>query len=101
MVRYMLLSMNVIFVQKSWLETIGDVANCLLIREEQNNCISLLAGKYDLNPPFVDAHLARKDIGEDGECFIPAMIPMNFVSGIFDMTKKETSKYGFHEIKKT
>jgi hypothetical protein len=48
----------------------------------------------------VDALLARKDLTEDGECFIPSMIPSGLVSGIFDMTKKETSKYGFHETNK-
>jgi hypothetical protein len=97
MIRSMLSNMIVIFVQKSWIETIGDVADLILIRDKQKGYVSLLAGKYDVNPPFINAHLARKDVADDDECFIPAVIPANCVSGIFDLTRKETTKYGFHE----
>lgn len=92
--------MIVIFVQKSWVDTIGDVADLLLFRGEQNGYVSILAGKAVAGYPFVEAQLARKDITEHGKVFIPSNIPSNLVSGIFDLTETETSKFGFHQSKK-
>ena len=92
--------MIVIFVQKSWVDTIGDVADLLLIRGEQNGYVSVLAGKAVAGYPFVEAQLARKEVTESGKVFIPSSIPTNLVSGIFDVTEIETSKFGFHQPNK-
>jgi hypothetical protein len=88
--------MIVIFVQKSWLGTIGDVAELLLIEQHPNDYISVLAGPTVVNFPFVEAELARKTVTEQGEIFLPAKIPVGMVSGIFDLTQGETKKFGFH-----
>ncbi len=87
----------VIYVQKSWLDTIGDTADLLLTLAEKNDCVSLLAAeeKLDSDSTFVHARLARKDEGEGGAWFIPSSIPTRLVSGMFNMTKKETRRFGF------
>ena len=49
--------------------------------------------------PFVEANLIRKM--DDDEPFLPAKIPFSLISGIFDLTKKETeSRFGFVTAKK-
>lgn len=93
--------MNVIYIQKSWLDTIGDTKNVILVRPENENYISVLAMEKKLTAgyPFVEANLIRKT--EEEEPFLPAKIPFSLVSGIFDFTKKETeSKFGFVAAKK-
>jgi hypothetical protein len=95
--------MIVIYIKKSWLDTIGDTAKLLRVREESNDHVSILAAnkRMDANFPFVEAYLAREEVTENGEVFILSRIPVGVVTGIFDLTKKETSKYGFHETEKT
>jgi len=89
-----------IYVQRSWLKTIGSVAELLLTVEHEGEYISFLAGKIEINFPFVECKVARKEVNETHDVFLPAKIPVNVVSGIFDLTRKEASKYGFHETKR-
>jgi len=91
----------VIYIQKNWLDTIGDVKNMILVRSEDENYISVLAMEKKLTAgyPFVEANLIRKM--DDDEPFLPAKIPFSLISGIFDLTKKETeSRFGFVTAKK-
>ncbi|MGA8223035.1 MAG: hypothetical protein WB780_15410 [Candidatus Acidiferrales bacterium] len=93
--------MVVIYIQKSWLGTIGEVADLLLTQEHPNDYISVLAGPTVVSFPFVDAELARKVATEKGEYFVPARIPATLISGIFDLTQGETKKFGFHPPERT
>jgi hypothetical protein len=86
--------MVAIYVPKSWLKTIGEVADLIVFREE-GDTVSLLAAGAAANPPFVDAQLARRRPSENGSAFLPAQIPITSVFGIFDLTEQEQSKYGF------
>jgi hypothetical protein len=88
--------MVAIYVQKSWLESIPDVANLVLFRDA-GEYFALLAGKTDIDAPFVVTKLARRKTAEKGQAFIPCKIPAQFVIGVFDLTVKEESVYGFHE----
>jgi len=93
--------MNVIYIQKSWLNTIGDIKDMILVRSEDENYISVLASEKKLTAsyPFVEANLIRKV--EYDEPLLPAKIPFSFISGIFDLTRKETeNKFGFITPKK-
>jgi hypothetical protein len=92
--------MVAIYVQRTWLKTIGDVADLLLTVEHEGEYVSFLAGKIEVNYPFVEAKVARKEVTETHDVFLPAKIPVGVISGIFDLTRKEASKYGFHETKK-
>jgi hypothetical protein len=89
-------SVIVIYLQQSWLKTIGEVADLILIQQHPNDFVSVLAGPTVVSFPFVEAELARKTVTEKGECFLPARIPVAVVSGIFDLTQGETKKFGFH-----
>ncbi len=93
--------MVAIYVQKSWLKTIGKVAKLLLTQDEDGDYISFLAGKVEVNFPFVEAKVARTEGEETDNVFLPLKIPVAVISGIFDLTRKEVSKYGFHETEKT
>ena len=93
--------MVAIYVQRTWLKTIGDVAGLLLVVEHEGDYVSFLAGKIEVNYPFVEAKIARRQIEDTHDVFLPAKIPVGVISGIFDLTRKEAaSKYGFHETKK-
>ena len=92
--------MVAIYVQRNWLKTIGDVAHLLLTVEHEGDYVSFLAGNIEINPPFMEAKIARKEYKETDQVFLPAKIPVGVISGIFDLTRKEASKYGFHETKK-
>ena len=92
--------MVAIYVQKTWLKTIGDVAELLLVRDHEGAYVSFLAGKIEVNYPFIEAKVARKKFDGNEDVFMPAKIPVGVISGIFDLTRKEASKYGFHETKK-
>jgi hypothetical protein len=61
----------------------------------------VLAGATVVSYPFVDAELARKDVTEKGEYFVPARIPAGMISAIFDLTQGETKGFGFHPPEKT
>jgi hypothetical protein len=80
--------------------TIGGVAELLLTIEHEGDYVSFLAGKIVVNPPFVEAMVARREVLETHDVFLPAKIPTAVISGIFDLTQKQASKYGFHEPKK-
>ena len=88
--------MIAIYIQNSWLKTIGQIADLLLIHQHPNDCFSVLAGPTVITFPFVDAELVRKTATQTGELFLPARIPVGMVSGIFDLTEGETKKLGFH-----
>ncbi len=93
--------MVVIYIQKNWLDTIGDIKDMILVRSEDENYISVLASEKKLTAgyPFVEANLIRKM--EYDEPVLAAKIPFSLISGIFDLTKKETqSKFGFVTAKK-
>jgi hypothetical protein len=83
-----------IYVPKSWLKTIGDVADLIVFREE-GDTVSLLADGASANQAFVDAQLARRRAADNGSAFLPAQIPIASVFGIFDLTEQEQTKYGF------
>ena len=92
--------MIAIFVQKSWLETIGDIKDLLFKYNHPNDMVALLAGTVQANYPFVEARLARTDGTEDGEYFLDSHIPAHVVTGMFDLTEGEASEYGFVPHKK-
>ena len=92
--------MVAIYMQRTWLKTIGDVAALLMVLEHEGEYVSFLAGKIEVNYPFIEAKVARKKFDENEDVFLPAKIPVGVISGIFDLTRKEASKYGFHETKK-
>ena len=52
--------MFAIYVQRSWLNTVGDIAGLILVREQAGDCVSLLAGSATVNFPFVEAKLAKE-----------------------------------------
>jgi hypothetical protein len=81
--------MVAIYVQRTWLKTIGDVADLLLTVEHDGEHISFLAAKIEVNFPFLEAEIAKKEVTGTHDVFLPALIPVNVVSGIFDLTKKE------------
>lgn len=56
--------MVAIYVQRTWLKTISDVANLLLVVEDEGEYVSFLAGKVEVNFPFVEAKVARKEVDE-------------------------------------
>ena len=89
-----------IYIQKSWLDTIGDMKDVFFFREKANNHIMVIAGKVQVNYPFLEAKLARKQATDSGEVFLAARIPTGLVSGTFDLTEGETSEYGFVPPKK-
>jgi hypothetical protein len=92
--------MIAIYVQRSWLMTVGNIADLIIVQEEAGDYVSLLAGPATVNPPFVEAELARSKVAKKGEVFLPAKIPIAVISGIFDLTEGEVSKYGFHPPEK-
>src|SRR6266481_2361953 len=57
--------MVAIYVQRTWLKTIGDVADLLLVTEHEGEYVSFLAGKIEINFPFVEAKVARKESDEN------------------------------------
>ena len=92
------LAMKVIYIEKKWLDMIGDIKDILLIRSEDGDYISVLAQekKMEINFPFVEANLIRKLDTDDDEYLLPAKIPVSLISGIFDLTRTEAeNKYGF------
>jgi hypothetical protein len=99
--------MNVIYIEKKWLDMIGDIKDILLIGSEDGDYISVLAmeKRLEITFPFVEANLIRKLDTDDEEYFLPAKIPVLHISGIFDLTRREAeNKYGFvrhHRKKKT
>jgi hypothetical protein len=88
--------MLAIYVQKSWLSSIGDIAQLVVLREEADDVVSLVAGPVRVNFPFVEAELARREVTEKGDVFISAKIPTAVITGIFDLTVGEAKKLGFH-----
>jgi hypothetical protein len=89
-----------IYVQRTWLKTIGDVADLFLTIDHEGEYVSFLGGKVEVNYPFVEAQFARRDVTETDEVFLPAKIPAAVISGIFDLTEGGESKYGFQQHKK-
>lgn len=93
--------MVVIYIEKKWLDAIGDIKDMILVRSEDENYISVLASEKKLTAsfPFVEAYLVRNF--DSDEPLLSAKIPSSLVSGIFDLTRKETeSKFGFVAHKK-
>jgi len=86
--------MILIYVHKSWLGTIGKVADLLAVMEPHHEHVSMLAASAEVNFPFVEAKLVRRDAFA-GKWLLPSSIPVNLVSGIFDMTRAEAEKFGF------
>lgn len=92
--------MFAIYVRKSWLETIGEIRDRLMIRETPGEYVSLLASDAITDFPFVETKLARKEVTDKGDAFLSAQIPVSQISGIFSLTNLEASKYGFHPPRK-
>jgi len=77
------------------------IIDMIMVRSEDQNYISVLAmeKKLTVGFPFVEANLIRKSDAD--ELILPAKIPSSLISGIFDLTRKETeSKFGFVGPKK-
>jgi hypothetical protein len=70
--------MNVIYIEKKWLDMIGDIKDILLIGSEDGDYISVLAmeKRLEITFPFVEANLIRKLDTDDEEYFLPAKIPV-------------------------
>ncbi len=86
--------MILIYVDKSWLESIGKVADLLAIEEASHHYISMMADSADVKSSFVEAKLLRRD-AVAGEWFLPSSVPLAVVSGMFYLTRAETEKFGF------
>ena len=65
-----------------------------MVRDEGKSYVSLLSGGVEVNGPFVEAKLARKNI-ESGAMFVPAMMPASVTLGIFNLTTSEAKQLGF------
>lgn len=87
--------MVAIYVKKEWLSTIGETASLVFVREETTDTVSLLAGRVKVDYPFLDCELVHTNPAPDTETFLPSKIPVSVVCGIFDLTSKQVSKYGF------
>jgi hypothetical protein len=87
--------MVAIYVQRDWLKTIGETAKLLFVMEHEGEYIALLAGKVEMDYPFVDAQVVRSKRTEYDDAFLTALIPSHLVSGIFDLTVAEAKQYGF------
>lgn len=92
--------MIAIYVRKSWLKTIGEIADRIIVREEPGEYASVLASDAITDFPFVETKLARKEVTDKGDAFLSAQIPVSEISGIFSLTNLEASKYGFHAPRK-
>jgi hypothetical protein len=94
--------MVVIFVQKSWIDGIGDMAKLLHFRSEGENCLSLLAAEntIKLNYPFVQAQIiANLSDPPLTKAAFPVFIPTSAIIGMFDLTESEVQAYGFQPPK--
>ena len=92
--------MIAIYVTKSWLKTVGEIADRIVVRHEPGEYVSLLAADAIVNFPFVETKLARKEATDKGDSFLGAQIPVSEISGIFNLTAKEAAACGFHPAKK-
>jgi hypothetical protein len=94
--------MTVIFIQKSWLSTIGKgIADLFFSQDLSNDHISVVAESAEAAYPFLEAKLLRKKPGKSGELFLRAKIPIHLVSGTFDIGEEEaTREYGFVPLEK-
>ena len=92
--------MFAIYVRKSWLRTIGEIADRIIVREESAEYVSLLAADAITNFPFAETKLARKQATDKGDSFLGSQIPASEISGIFNLTAAEVTKFGFHPTKK-
>ena len=54
--------MHVIYIDKKWLDTIGDIKDMILIRSEDGDYFSVLAMEKNMNLsyPFMEAQLIRQ-----------------------------------------
>jgi hypothetical protein len=87
--------MLVIYVHKSWLDQIGKVADLIVIQESSNEYVSILAASARVEFPFVEAKLVRRDVLA-GQWLLPSSVPVQLVSGLFDLTREEAKNFGFH-----
>jgi len=93
--------MTIVFIQKSWLSTIGKGVKELFFFKEFNDHISAIAESAEATYPFLEAKLLRRKPAKSGEFFIRARIPLHLVSGTLDMSEEETTReYGFVPPKK-
>jgi hypothetical protein len=92
---------TVIYIQKTWLASIGDVAKEFLVREESDTYVSLLAGNVNVKAGslFVEAQIVTKT-DDEKRVVIPSHIPASVIIGIFDLTLAgEPEAYGFQSGK--
>jgi hypothetical protein len=91
-----------IYVTKTWVQTIGNAADLILIegRQLSGDYVILLASERNLNfaGNFVAADLCRHPStdSERGSDFVHAKIPAGVIAAIFDFTEAESKKVGFN-----
>lgn len=81
--------MVVLYVQKSWIDQIGDMAKLLHFRSESDTCVSLLGGNIITGYPLVQVELVGKLDESRNSAFIPSYIPASLILGIFDLAESE------------
>lgn len=86
--------MVVIYVQKSWIDLIGEMAKRLHFHSEGDACVALVGRKIDVVRPFVYAEIVAAANEENRKGVIPVHIPASFIVGMFDLTETEEA-YGF------
>ena len=88
--------MTIVFVDKKWLDTIGDVRDRLVFREYPTHPthIALLALRAKNAFPFVEAEVGNKMVSDERP-FLPTYIPHSLVSAMFDVTNEQAQALGF------
>ena len=82
--------MVVLYVQKSWIDQIGEMAKLLHFRSESHTCVSPLGANITTGYPLVQVALVGKLDESSRSTFIPSDIPASLILGMFDLTESET-----------
>jgi hypothetical protein len=81
--------MVVLYVQRSWIDQIGDMAKLLHFRSESDTCVSLLGVNITTGYPLVQVELVGKLDESNRSTFIPTYIPASLILAMFDLTQSE------------
>jgi hypothetical protein len=84
--------MTIIFVDKEWLHTIGEIRNLLIFSDYTPTHIALLAESAKNTFPFVEAEIAT--FGDNERPFRPVYIPHSLISAMFDVTAEQAQALG-------
>lgn len=88
--------MLVLYVQKCWIDQIGDMAKLLHFRSESDTSVSLLGGNITTGYPLVRVELVGQLDESSSSAFIPSYIPASLILGMFDLTESE-ARFDFAE----